>query len=429
MSLQRRNYIISSVTLITLALLFPYLYRENTFEKRYGTPSGPATQKHNESSSSLIQVSDGGYMLLGTKVSYTPTNIGMYLVKTDSKGNELWSKTYSGKSDSTASSIIQASDGGYLLLGDSASFGANAYDMYLVKTDPEGNELWNKTYGGKENNFGFSLIENVDGGYMLVGSTGASDARKGDIYLVKTDSNGNELWSKTYGGIGNDTAFSILQSSDKGFLLLGTTESFGAGNRNVYLVKTDSNGNELWSKTFGGKGAGFGSSIIKASDDGYLLSGLLNASGTGGDDIYLVKVDAEGNEQWSKTYGGEGDEYGASLARSDDGGYVVFGRTSTAGSKLNDMYLVKVDVEGNELWSKTYGGAYDDTGSSVIQSSDGGYVLLGTTYVLHGSWYDKLVVKLPPHIYENIPFLKRATGRVDASSDLYLLKVDKNGKL
>jgi hypothetical protein len=156
-----------------------------------------------------------------------------------------------------------------------------------------------------------------------------------------------QTWSKTYGGTGDDTGYSVVESSDDGYVIVGETYSFGAGAYDIYFVKTDSAGNVLWSKTFGGAGNDFGESVVSTSDYGYVLAGYTSSFGAGAYDIYLVKTDSAGNMLWSKTYGGISDEYGHSVVESSDGGYVIAGETSSFGTGGTDAYLIKTDLFGN----------------------------------------------------------------------------------
>ena len=206
-----------------------------------------------------------------------------------------WSKTYGGAGSENAKSVIQASDGGYLLGGITESFGAGNGDMYFVKTDASGNEEWSKTFGGASSENAKSVIQASDGGYLLGGFTYSFGNGESDIYLVKTDASGNEEWSNTLGGTRSEFANSILETSDGGYLLGGYTDSFGAGTDDFYLVKTDAIGNEEWSKTFGGTSTDIAYSLIQTSDGGYLLGGYTDSFGNGSQDMYLVKTDSEGN--------------------------------------------------------------------------------------------------------------------------------------
>jgi hypothetical protein len=213
-----------------------------------------------------------------------------------------WSQTYGGSGDDYARSVVQTSDGGYALAGFTDSSGAGGFDFYLVKTDSAGNMNWSQTYGGIGDDEAYSLIQTSDGGYALAGYTGSFGAGFYDFYLVKTDSAGNTQWSKTYGGPGDDEAYSLIQTSDGGYALAGWTDSSGGGGYRFYLVKTDSSGNMLWNKTYGAAGENEAYSVIQTSDGGYALAGYTDSSGAGGFDFYLVKTDSAGSSSSSGTF-------------------------------------------------------------------------------------------------------------------------------
>jgi hypothetical protein len=344
----------------------------STFAKSIGGSS-------RDEASSIIQSSDGGYVVAGVTESFGAGGRDFYVVKLDSSGNVLWTKTIGGSSLDIANSIIQSSDGGYVVAGRTWSFGAGHSDMFVVKLDSSGNVQWTKTIGGSSWDYANSIIQSSDGGYVIAGGTGSFGAGYDDIYVVKLDSSGNVMWTKTIGGSNYDVAYSIIQSSDGGYIVAGYTGSFGAGYADIYVVKLDSSGNVLWTKTIGGSSRDEASSIIQSSDGGYVVAGWTSSFGAGGYDFYVVKLDSSGNVLWTKTIGGSDNDFAYSIIQSSDGGYVVAGRTESFGAGYVDIYVVKLDSSGNVLWTKTIGGSSWDEASSIIQSSDGGYVVAGWT--------------------------------------------------
>jgi len=257
-----------------------------------------------------------------------------------------WSKTFGGEDSDWAFSVIQTSDGGYALAGYTGSYGAGGEDFWLVQTDSAGNEEWNKTFGGEDSDWAFSVIQTSDGGYALAGYTGSYGAGGEDFWLVKTDSAGNEEWNKTFGGENSDWARSVIQTSDGGYALAGYTESYGAGGEDFWLVKTDSAGNEEWNKTFGGENSDWARSVIQTSGGGYALAGITESYGAGGVDFWLVKTDSSGNEEWNKTFGGEDPDWALSVIQTSDGGYALAGVTESYGAGGFDFWLVKTEGEG-----------------------------------------------------------------------------------
>jgi len=353
---------------------------------------------------SLIQTSDGGYAIAGFTISFGAGQADVYVIKLDANGNLQWTKTIGGKKAEGSflihapGDIIQTSDGGYVIAGETYSFGTGSSDVYsdvyVIKLDANGNLQWTKTIGGKYHDLGHSIIQTSDGGYAIAGSTISFGAGWEDVYVVKLDANGNLQWTKTIGGPVGDWGHSIIQTSDGGYAITGYTESFGAGEKDIYVVKLDANGNLQWTKTIGGENDDKGYSLIQTSDGGYAIAGYTSSFGAGRDDIYVVKLDAKGNLQWTKTIGREYRDRGSSLIQTSDGGYAIAGYTESFGAGWNDVYVVKLDVNGNLQWSKTIGGKNNDWGRSLIQTSDGGYAIAGYTYSFGAGESDVYVVKL-----------------------------------
>jgi len=306
-------------------------------------------------------------------------------------------KAIGGPEDEEGNSLIQTSDGGYAIAGSTTSFGAGGADVYVVKLDAKGNLQWTKTIGGPKDDRGFSLIQTSDGGYAIAGYTTSFGAGDWDVYVVKLDAHGNLQWTKTIGGKKEDMGFSLIQTSDGGYAIAGYTRSFGAGDYDVYLLKLDANGNLQWTKTISAKNADFNIlklSLIQTSDGGYAIAGFTVSFGAGGTDVYVVKLDAKGNLQWTKTIGGPTIEAGNSLIQTSDGGYAIAGTTGSFGAGLLDVYVVKLDANGNLQWTKTIGGPESEAGFSLIQTSDGGYAIAGYTSSFDAGGLDVYVVKL-----------------------------------
>jgi len=336
--------------------------------------------EYRETSFAVLETSDGGYLLNGT-TEPVPSLSHLLLVKTGVDGVEEWSRTYgtAGNLYLFGHPCIEASDGGYLVAANELTWSPFDQNIYFLKVDSNGNKEWDRTYGGPNFETCTSVLRTPDGGYII----GASTAPMGsggsiDTLLVKTDSVGNEQWTQTYGGPGTDLAGLFASSPEGGFVLAGQTDSFGSGLTDFWLIKTDATGGETLSRTYGGAADDSDAFLLEAADGGYLLVGETESFGSGGEDIYAVKTDADGNEQWSQTYGGHGTDQSSGALQTADGGYAISGVTDSFGAGSNDVYLVKVDAVGNEQWSQTFGGTADEYASVQLQT-DNGYVLVGST--------------------------------------------------
>ena len=236
--------------------------------------------------------------------------LGMFtlLLVSLSNAQQRWERNYGGTNYDLGYSAQQTQDGGYIIAGSAASFGAGGGDVYLIKTNVYGDTLWTRTYGGTYYDGGFSVQQTSDGGYIVAGYTGSFGAG-GDVYLIKTNAFGDTLWTRTYGGTSYDLGNSGQQTSDGGYIIAGYTNSFGAGGYDVYLIKTNSQGDTLWTRTYGGTNVDVGESVRQTSDGGYVITGTTGSFGAGGD-FYLIKTNATGDTLWTRTCGGAGYDEG-----------------------------------------------------------------------------------------------------------------------
>ncbi|MEM3699924.1 MAG: CARDB domain-containing protein [Candidatus Bathyarchaeia archaeon] len=345
------------------------------------------------------ETGDGGYAIVGWTGSFSIGSSDFWLIKTDAYGNTLWNRTYGGTYADMAYSAQQTSDGGYIMAGRTAVFipeiGALRDDFLLVKVDSEGNVKWNKTCGGQDWDLAYSVQQTSDGGYAVAGWTRSFGAGNYDAWLVKVDAYGNMEWNKTYGDALFQEAWDVKQTSDTGYIMAGYTSAVGQM-EDFWLVKVDAYGNMEWNKTYGGAESDFASYVLQTSDGGYIVIGSTKSFGSGEYDAWLVKVDAYGNMEWNKTYGGSQDDVGCEIQKTFDGGYIIAGKTKSIGSGEYDAWLVKVDAYGNMEWNKAFGGVGSEGALSVQQTSDGGYVAAGYTYSYGAGKSDFWVVKVMP---------------------------------
>lgn len=330
---------------------------------------------------SAIDREDGGYLSFGYTNRFGAGDFDFYLVNMDEEGNVIWSKSYGGLNSDLGYSIAKTQDDGYVLLGGSQSFGAGGSDILLMKIDMSGEVVWSKTYGGNGWDVGYELTLTNDGGYIIVGRTNSFGSGDGDIYCIKLDSFGEVIWNQTYGGVNNEDGQQIKQTSDNGFIVIGHTQSFGAGNADIYLIKTDNSGVIEWTKTYGGLNYDYGNSVQQTIDGGYIISGHTNSFGYDNGETLLIKTDNLGNIIWSKTFGGSEVDYSHYVIQNPSGGYTFTGQTNSFGEGKFDAFIVETNSLGTPVWAMSYGGLEDDFSNAIVHiPSQEGYIIAGNTW-------------------------------------------------
>ncbi|UCG31058.1 MAG: hypothetical protein JSV53_04060 [candidate division WOR-3 bacterium] len=340
---------------------------------------------------SVQQTSDGGYIIEGLTEGLNLIYPDIYLAKTNSFGDTLWTLIYGGDLYDCGYSGQETADGGYVFIGAQRdTFTVNL--IYLIKTDKHGDHIWLKTYEG----VGYSVEQTFDGGYVVTGYTWYGSYGT-DVWLLKTDSLGDTLWTKTYGGSDPDEGCAIEQTHDGGYIIAGHTSSFGAGQYDVYLIKTDSIGETLWTKTYGGDQSDYAYSVQQTTDGGYIICGYTHSFGPW-TDFYLIKTDSLGDTLWTRTYGGSNEDRAYCARQTSDGGYIVVGQTYSSSITGYDIRVVKTDSVGDTVWTQTYGGPSWDCGRSGQQTSDGGYIFAGTMGTSGPVSFDVYLIKTEPDV-------------------------------
>ncbi|UCD18554.1 MAG: hypothetical protein JSV44_06515 [Candidatus Zixiibacteriota bacterium] len=288
----------------------------------------------------------------------------------------IFEKAFGGEKDDFGSAVALSPDGGYVIAGSTRSHGSGMTDVYVIKTDRLGDVLGQTTFGGSNNDFGYGVAATPDGGYVIAGATSSLGAGQSDVYLVRLDRNGDSLWARTYGGALTDEAWAVAVTADSGFIIAGSTYSFGAGDKDVYVIRTDSDGDTLWTRAFGGVVEDYARSVVTVADGGFVVVGSTYSFGSGDKDMYAIKLNASGDSIWAETYGKVAYERAFGIAPTLDRGFVICGSTHSTGVTGGETYLVKIDADGNQQWEKTYGGQW---ARKVTQSTDGGFILVGET--------------------------------------------------
>ncbi|MBU1936047.1 T9SS type A sorting domain-containing protein [bacterium] len=325
------------------------------------------------------QTLDGGYILGGSTSSYGAGSFDIWLIKTDSLGMEEWSRTFGGSGFDDCNTIHLMPDGGFLVGGVTNSFGAGETDAWLLRTNANGDSLWSRTYGGSERDGYYALQQTPDSGYILVGYTESFGAGDSDIWMLKIDANGDSLWSRTFGGSSIEYGHAVQQTTDGGYMLAGRTLSFGAGNWDFWFVKTDENGDSLWSRTYGGDEWDECWVAQQTTDGGYALAGFTWSFGSRNWNFWLLKTDANGDSLWNRIYGRTGQDQCEYLKQMTDGGYVLAGVLGQASPYGHDFWLIRTDTNGVAIWTRTFHRQDVDWCHTVDETSDGGFIMAGST--------------------------------------------------
>lgn len=318
---------------------------------------------------------DGGYVVVGSTT--VAGNWDVWVLKLDANGSILWQKTFGGALQDQANAVQVTADGGYIVAGYTESFGAGSRDAWVLRLDADGGVVWQKSYGGTLKDEAYSVRATADGGCVVAGYLGvSSSAQVGGAWVFKLDSSGGMVWQKSFDGGQDDYASSVQGTPDGGYVVAGRTFSSGAGSGDAWVVRLDAIGGVLWQKTYGGRLSDYASSVQPTSDGGYVLAGGTSSSGAGGYDAWVVKLDANGNILWQKTYGGAQDDNAFSVQAIAGGGYVVAGYWSRlcTNSCVSLASLMNLDESGDVVWQRTYGRDYF---RSVQVTADGGYVVAG----------------------------------------------------
>lgn len=378
-----------TLVLLTIGMLSTVIKAQVTFIKHYGENSGQGN--------SLILNSNNNYIVAGRRPTLSADQFTIWEI--NSFGDTLWQKHYGTNLQEQANQIIQTIDGGYVTVGYSAEFLNSFRSIYLLKTTSTGEVYWAKHIGGEGHENGTSIVQTDAGEYFIGGSSAFNSNGLFDFYLVKTDINGDTIWTKKYGGSMDEESTSMRQTSDGGFILAGYTESFGNGLKDIYLIKTNNIGDTLWTKHYGGALDDVAYSVRQTLDGGYILTGYSDSSGMAHQNMYVVRTNSVGDTLWTKTYSNDRSSVGKDIIQTSDGGFAMTGSIKTASANGGfDLYVVKIDESGNLQWEKDFKIEPSITtytasnGASIIQTPDSGFAITGSWFGLTG--YQLLVVKL-----------------------------------
>lgn len=354
-----------------------------------------------DNSYDVEQTTDEGYIVCGITSSFGAGQGDIWLLKLNTLGDTIWSKIYGGSGYDSGKDVLEVDGGGYVIIGYSYSFGTGYSDIWLLRINEEGDTLWTKTFGGSDFDYANSIIQTSDGSYLIGGTSKYPGLPDSDIWLIKTNSNGDSLWTKRYGDDSNENCSKIIQTNDDGYIIAGNTEGFGSAQCDVWIIKTNNLGDTLWTRFYGGPDFDWCSDIHQTIDGGFIVTGFTKSYGSGESDAWLFKIDETGNAVWDKVWGGTDNEEIYSVEQSNDGGYLIAGLTQSIGTGWSDGWLIRTSESGDSIWTKTFERFGQDKLTSIKRTNDGGYILAGDSFTpneFDDIWIlklDGLLVKSP----------------------------------
>jgi len=361
---------------------------ELLWEKVYGGPES-------EEIGGIVQLDDG-YALGGSLGIDVPNGMDddFWLIKTDLEGEIVWDKQFGGDGNEEATALAQTSDGGFVLAGYTGSKGAGGMDIWIIRTDTSGTLLWDKTFGGEGNDYAFAIDVKPNGELVVLGHTESKGAGATDLWLIVTDSTGNLLWEKTYGTEIEERGSALALLKSGGFALAGTAYT-EEDKTQAWLLRVDDKGELLWDSLYGLNGNDFVRAVLLTKDDEIILAGG-SESETTGLDFWLFKTDKNGSVVWDQTYGTDDDDYALGITIHPDGGYVLAGISGSLSDGLSDALIIRTDSTGEPIWESSYGGEQPDGLGPLVVNPDGSIVAFGATASIGAGWWDFWLVKLEP---------------------------------
>ncbi|WP_456365007.1 PEGA domain-containing protein [Thermococcus sp.] len=357
--------------------------------KTYGGRNG-------EGARAVAVAPNGDIIVAGVTNSFGAGSYDFWVLRLDSNGNVKWQKTYGGSDVDMAFAVAIAGNGDIIVAGVTNSFGAGNADIWVLRLDSEGNVKWQKTYGGSDIDIATAVAVAPNGDIIVAGVTNSFGAGDGDFWVLRLDENGNVKWQKTYGGGDDDIAAAVAIAGNGDIIVAGGTDSFGAGNADIWVLRLDSEGKVKWQKTYGGRGDDVANAVAIAESGDIIVAGVTNSFGAGDGDFWVLRLDSNGNVKWQKTYGGRRDNEARTVVVTPNGDIIVAGVANSFSTGSDDAWVLRLDSKGNIKWQKTYGGSRDDGTNKVSIAPNGDVIMAGYTKSFGTGYWDAWVLRLPP---------------------------------
>lgn len=331
----------------------------------------------NESALGVVETDDGCYLVVGYTQSFGASSYDVFVMKIDANGDSLWLKTYGGDYNESGRRIIRTVDSCYVIIGHTYSYGfgpPNTCNVYIVKIDPDGDTLWTKAYGTEGYDAGMAIAEEIQSSsadrYLI-----AAGISEDDAYLIKMSESGDSLWARVYGESEDDRAHDIC-CVPSGYVFAGITEHYLVGYSDIWLVHVSPRGEFFWEEVYGTGWNDWVSNMMQTNDGGFIMAGSTGQVG-GSTDAYVLCVDPLGVVDWTRTYGGSNHDGSYHISKTSDNCYIIAGYTFLSGGENYDIYLLKINEDGDTLWTSTFGDTIDELGRMVLETDDRGYIIVG----------------------------------------------------
>ena len=361
------------------------------FSKLYGS-----TEK-NESGHSVLQNMDSNFVVLGS------VDNDILLMEADNKGQVIWSQSYGGSQGlDEAHHIKQTNDGGYVISGSTRSYGFGGSDIWLIKSGPNGLIEWNTYIGTEHNEKGGQVIQTEDGGFLVIGNLINEQEQDSDVWLIKTNSQGDSIWTKSYGGDGDEFGSDIIKIENNGYILLGSTSSYGNNDLDILMIKIDDEGEEQWIRNYGIGSDDIGQAIVQTRDGGYMVQFLVESYGYGNLATGLMKLNSEGDVLWTNAFGGTVNTMSKMFSKINSNEYISVCSQIDYSSNTSNTWMIKIDDEGEIIWERIFGKLGKDDGFSTIPTFDGGFIFTGRSNSLvddDENLFDLWLLKTDPSGY------------------------------
>ncbi len=349
--------------------------KKPTFEKVWQETYG---ETDTDKAMAVVALENGDVAIAGTCKSFDALQSDICVTRVNSKGKTVWRKMLGGKNMDLASGISRAKDGSILVTGTSRSFSKNRdRDIYVAKISLDGKGLWQTTFGKERAEYGRAIAGTDDGGAIVVGETESFGNGYKDIYIVKMDKNGHMLSELKIGGEKEELVGGLTRTLDGSLVLVGSRELDRAGDSDFFLLKMDQNGKKIWARTYGGEYEDKLNAVTPTLDGGVVATGYTRSFGSQATDLSVMKFSQEGELIWHKIYGYKNYDFANSITMTREGDFVIAGGTNSMGEGVYDVYVLALDRNGELFWSGLYGDINTDIANGVTRTSDGSIVVVG----------------------------------------------------